>query len=92
MNTAGSSTARLNNFKGNLFNSGKKNKTSNLETDIIINNIIKARGDDDLNFLDDEGDPRRGGRPYDKKNNNKNKKIRVAKLHKYYREREKLES
>ena len=51
MNTAGSFIACFNNSKENLFNSGKKNKINNLKTDIIIDNIVKTRGDNNLNFL-----------------------------------------
>ena len=59
-----------------------------------MNNIIKARGDDDPNSLNNESNLRRGnkrgGRPYDKENNNKNEKIRITKPDKYHKERKKL--
>ena len=60
-----------------------------------MNNTAKARKDDDPNFSDNEGNfkrrDKRGERPYDKENDDKSEKIRVAKLDKYHRKREKLE-
>ena len=74
------STARLSNFKGNPFNSNKKNKTSSLKINVIINNTAKIKENDNLNFLNGKNNLRRenkrGGRFYNKNNNNKNKKIR----------------
>ena len=94
MSTAGSSTARFNNSKGNPPTTGRKDKTSNLETDVIIDNTAKARRDDDPDSLDSESNPRRGDkrgrRPYNKENNNKSGKIRVAKPDKYHKKKKKL--
>ena len=94
MNIIGSFIARFNNSKGNLFNLNKKNKTNNLEIDIIIHNIIKIRKDDDLDFLDNKNDfkreNKREGRFYNRKNNNKNKKIQITKLNKYYEKKKKF--
>ena len=79
MSTAGSSTARFNNFKRNPFITNKKNKTSNLETDVIMDNTAKVKKNDDSNSLDNEGNPKRGNkrgrRLYDKEDDNKNGKI-----------------
>ena len=95
MSIAGSLTARSNNSKGNPPTTGRKDKTSSLKTDIIMNNTAKARENDDPNSSDSKSNPKRGdkreGRLYDKENDNKNKKIQVAKPNKYHREREKLE-
>ena len=59
-----------------------------------MNNTAKVRGDDDPNFLDSKSNPKRGdkreGRLYNKKNDNKNKKVWVAKSNKYHEEREKF--
>ena len=80
MNTAGFFTARSNNFKRNLFNLSKKNKTNNLKTNIIINNTAKIKRNNDLNFLNNKNNLRRGnkreGKSYNKNNNNKNKKYK----------------
>ena len=96
MNTVNFFIARFNNFKGNPPHLGKKDKISNLKIDVIINNIAKTRRNDDFNFLDSKGDLKRGNkrgrRFYNRKDNNKSKKIRVAKLNKYHGEREKLKS
>ena len=79
MNIAGSLTAHFNNFKGNPSNLGKRDKTNNLKIDIIIDNTVKAKEDNDFNFLNNKNDLKRGnkrrGRSYNKENNNKNKKI-----------------
>ena len=95
MNIVGSLTAHSNNPKGNSPTTGRKDKINSLKINIIMDNTVKIRKNDDFNFLDSEDNPRRGDkrgrRLYDKKNNNKNKKIRVAKLNKYHEEREKLE-
>ena len=60
-----------------------------------MNNTIKVRENDNLNFLDGEDDFKRGNKRgwklYDKENDNKNKKIRIVKLDKYYGERKKFE-
>ena len=92
MNTAGFLTARFNNFKKNLFIIDKKNKINNLKTDVIINNITKVRKDDNPNFLNNKSNFRRENkreeRLYNKKNNNKNKKIRVIKSNKYHKKKE----
>ena len=60
-----------------------------------MDNTTKAREDNNPNFLDNEGNPKRGNkrgeRPYDKKNDNKNKKVRIAKLNKYHGKRKKFE-
>ena len=94
MNIISSLTARFNNSKENLFTTSRKNKTSSLKTDIIINNIIKVRGDDDLDSLNSKNNPRRGnkrkGKPYNKEDNNNNGKVQVAKPDKYHKKREKL--
>ena len=54
-----------------------------------MNNVIKIRENNNPDFLNGESDPKREnkrrGKPYNKKNNNKNKKIRIAKLNKYYK-------
>ena len=59
-----------------------------------MDNTAKARGDDDPDSLDSEGNPRRGdkrgGRPYDKKDDDESGKIRIVKPDKYHEEREKL--
>ena len=61
-----------------------------------MNNTIKVKGDNDFNFLNNKNDLKRGNkrerRFYNKKNNNKNKKIQIAKSNKYYKEREKFKS
>ena len=61
-----------------------------------MNNTAKAREDDDPNSLNSEGNPKRGDkrekRFYNKENDDENEKIRIAKLDKYYKKREKLES
>ena len=58
-------------FKGNPSNLNKKNKINNLKTNIIINNIVKVRGDDNFDSLNNKNDPKRGnkrrGRFYNKK-------------------------
>ena len=94
MNIVGSLTARSNNPKGNLFIIGKKNKTSSLEINIIINNTTKAKKNDDPDSSDSKGNLRRGDKRgekfYDKKNNDENGKVQIAKLNKYHEEREKL--
>ena len=63
---------------------------------IIINNIVKIRKNDNPNFLNNKNDLKRGNkrekRFYNKKNNNKNKKIQIAKLNKYYKKRKKFKS
>ena len=68
MNIANSSTARFNNSKGNSPNSNKKNKKNNLKIDVIIDNIIKARKDNNPDFSNNKSNPRRenkrGGRFY----------------------------
>ena len=69
---------RLNNFKGNLFNLGKKDKINNLKTDIIMNNIVKIKKNDDFNFLNNKCDPRRGNKRK-RKFYNKKTIIRVGK-------------
>ena len=94
MNIINFFTARFSNSKGNPPNLSKKNKISSLETNIIINNTAKIKENDDFNFLNNKGDLRygnkRGERFYNKKNNNKNKKIQIAKLDKYYKKRKKF--
>ena len=59
-----------------------------------MDNTAKAREDDDFDSSNSEGNPRRGnkrgGRFYDKENNNKSGKIRIAKLDKYHGERKKF--
>ena len=71
MNTADFLIARFNNFKGNLFISGKKNKVNSLKINIIINNTAKAREDDNFNFLNNKNNfkrrNKRGKRFYNKK-------------------------
>ena len=62
MNIIGFFTARFNNSKKNLFNLGKKNKINNLKTDIILNNIVKARGDNNPDFLNNKNNLRRGNK------------------------------
>ena len=94
MNIADSLIAHFNNSKRNPPTTGRKDKTSSLKTDIIMDNTVKAKKNDDSDSSDSKGNPRRGdkrgGRSYNKKNNNKNKKIQIAKSNKYYRERKKL--
>ena len=91
MSIVGSFIARFNNSKKNLSNPNKKNKISNSKIDVIINNIVKIRENDDPDFWNDKGDPKcgnkRGKRSYNRKNNNKNKKIRVAKPDKYHKKK-----
>ena len=94
MNIAGFLTACFNNPKRNSLITGRKDKTNNLKIDVIMNNTAKVRKDDDFNFSDNEGNLRRGDKGgeklYDKENNNKNEKVRVAKLDKYHGKKEKL--
>ena len=94
MNTANSFIIRLNNSKGNPPHLSKKDKINNLKTNIIINNTAKTRENNNLNFLNNKNNPRRGNkhreRFYNKKNNNINKKVRIAKLDKYYKEKKKF--
>ena len=79
MNIIDSFTARFNNSKGNPVNLDKKNKTSNLKTDVIMNNIIKIKGDNDFDFLNSKNNPKRENkrekRLYNRKNDNGSKKI-----------------
>ena len=86
--------ACFNNSKGNLPNLNKKDKISNLKTNIIMNNTAKIKKNDDFDFLNNKGDLKRGNkrgkRPYNRKNNNKNKKIRIAKPNKYHKKRKKF--
>ena len=88
MNTINFLIAHFNNFKKNPFILSKKNKINNLKIDVIINNIVKAKENDDFDFLDGESNPKRGTKRsrkfYNKKDDNKNGKIRVTKLNKYY--------
>ena len=94
MSIVGFFTARFSNSKGNPFNLGKKDKINSLKINIIMNNIVKAKRDDNLNFLNNKGDPKygnkRGRKPYNKKNNNKNRKIQISKLNKYYKKKRSL--
>ena len=94
MNIISFFTARPNNSKGNSFNLSKKNKINNWKTDIIINNIAKTKKNNNSNFLDGKGDPKRENKRerklYNKKNNNKNRKIQIAKLNKYHEKRKKF--
>ena len=80
MNTVGFFIARFNNFKRNSPNLSKKNKINNLKINIIINNIVKTRRDNNSNFLNNKGDLKRGNKrgekSYNKNNNNKNKKYK----------------
>ena len=59
-----------------------------------MDNTVKVRKNDNPNSLNNKGNPRRGDkrgkRFYNKKNNNKNKKVRVAKLDKYYEKKKKF--
>ena len=91
MSIVSSFIARFNNFKGNSPNLGKKNKINNLKINIIMNNIVKIREDDNPDFLNNKSDFRRENKRekklYNKKNNNKNKKIRIAKPDKYYKKK-----
>ena len=95
MNIIGSLIARFNNFKRNPPTLDRKDKISSLKTNIIMNNTAKARKDDNFNSLNNKSNPKcedkREGRFYNKNNNNKNGKIRVAKLNKYYKKKKKLE-
>ena len=95
MSTAGSLTARFNNSKGNSPIIGRKDKISSLKINVIINNTAKAREDNDFNFLNSEGNLRRGNkrgkRLYDKENDDRSGKVRVIKPDKYYGKREKFE-
>ena len=95
MNIAGFVIIYFSNFKKNPLNLDKKNKISNLKIDIIINNIIEIRKNDDLNFSNNENDFRRENkrkkRFYNKENNDENGKMRITKLNKYYKKRKKFE-
>ena len=59
-----------------------------------MDNIIKAKKNNNSDFSDGKGDFKRENKreekPYNKKDNNKNKKIRIAKLNKYYKEKKKF--
>ena len=94
MNIINSSTARLSNFKRNLFNLNKKDKINNLKTDVIMNNTVKVRRNNNFNFLNNKGDlkceNKRGKKFYNKENDNKNRKIWIANLDKYYKKKKKL--
>ena len=94
MNIVGSSIAYFNNPKRNSLIIGRKDKTNSLKINIIIDNTAKARENDDPDFLNSKSNPRRGDKRgkklYDKKNNDKNEKIQIAKLNKYYKKKEKL--
>ena len=74
----------------------KKDKINSLKINIIINNIVKVKGNNNPDFLNSKDDFRRGNkrkkRFYDRENNNKNGKIQIAKPDKYYEERKKLKS
>ena len=91
MSIISSFIARLNNSKRNLFNPNKKDKISSLEIDIIMNNIIKAKKNNNFNFLNNKNNFRRGNKRekkfYNKRNDNENGKVQVAKLNKYYKKR-----
>ena len=56
MNTAGSFITRFNNSKKNLFNSGRRDKINNLKITIIMNNTVKTKNNNNLNFLNNERD------------------------------------
>ena len=62
-----------------------------MKINIIINNTVKAKKDNNPDFVNNKNDfkreNKRGKRFYNRKNNNKNKKIRVAKLNKYYKKK-----
>ena len=62
MSTANSFITRFSNFKGNPLNLGKKDKISSLKTNIIINNTVKTRGNNNSNFLNNKNDLRRGNK------------------------------
>ena len=63
MSIINSLTAHFNNSKRNPFTSDKKNKTSNLKIDIIINNTAKIRENDDFNSLNNKNNPKREKKP-----------------------------
>ena len=94
MNTASSSITYFNNSKKNPPNPGKKNKINSLKINVIMNNTAKIRKNDNPDSSNDENDLKRenkcGEKPYDKKNDNENKKVRIAKLNKYYKEKKKF--
>ena len=96
MSTADSLIVCSNNPKKNSPIIGRKDKTNNLKINVIINNIAKAKEDDNPNSLDNKGNPKRRDkreeRFYDKKNDNGSGKIQIVKPNKYHKEREKLES
>ena len=79
MSTAGFFIAYFSNFKGNLFNLDKKDKINNLKIDVIMNNIVKARGDDNSDSLNNKSDSRRENKrkrkPCNKKDNNRSEKV-----------------
>ena len=56
-----------------------------------MDNTAKVRENDNFNFSNDENDFRRGNKRkrklYNKKDDNKNGKIRVVKLNKYYKKK-----
>ena len=62
MSTAGFLIIYFSNFKKNSFNLGKRDKINNLKTNIIINNTVKIRRDDNLNFLNNKNDFKRGNK------------------------------
>ena len=94
MNTVNFFTACFNNFKGDPFNASKKNKISSLKINIIIDNTAKIKKNNNFNFLNSEGDFKRGNKRekkfYNKKNDDKSGKIWIIKLNKYYKERKKF--
>ena len=69
----------------------KKNKINSLKTDIIIDDTVKIKKNNNLDFLNNKNDFRRGNKrkkkPYNKENNNRNKKIRIVKLNRYYKKK-----
>ena len=59
-----------------------------------MNNIVKIKRNDNPDFLNGENDLKCGNKrekkPYNRENNNKNKKIRIVKLNKYYKKKKNL--
>ena len=95
MNIIGFFIALLNNSKKNSFNLNKKDKISNLKINIIMDNTVKIRKNNNSNFLNNKNnlkhENKREKRFYDKEDDNGSEKIQVAKLNKYYEKKEKFE-
>ena len=61
-----------------------------------MNNTVKIKENDNFNFLNNKSDFKRENkrerRFYNREDNNKNKKIQIAKSNKYYEKRKKFKS